>query len=159
MTSAGSSPGKLVVGIGNPLRGDDAAGLVAARQVRAAHPDGVTVLEESSDGTALMEAWDGADTVILVDAVRSGAVPGTVHRLDAGAGPLPAGYFSCSTHAIGPAEAIELSRALGRLPRRLVVYGIEGRTFAVGAALSPEVEAAAGEVAGRVLRELDTGGP
>ncbi len=155
MTPAAGSSGRLVIGIGNALRGDDAVGLAAARRVREASPAGVTVLEESGDGTALMEAWDGADVVVLIDAVRSGAAPGTIHRLDARAGPLPTGFFPSSTHAIGPVGAVELSRALGRLPRRLIVYGIEGRTFAVGTALSPDVEAAVRVVVDRVLRELD----
>ena len=51
-----------------------------------------------------------------------------------------------STHALGVAEAIELGRALGRLPRRLLVFGIEGGSFDAGAGLSPEVERAVGQL-------------
>ncbi|HKC86245.1 MAG TPA: hypothetical protein VKG02_09745 [Blastocatellia bacterium] len=49
------------------------------------------------------------------------------------------------------AEAIELARALGNIPQRLMVYGIEGKNFAAGVGLSAEVEKAAGEAAGQAL--------
>ena len=66
---------------------------------------------------ALMDAWEGAETVWLVDAVSSGAQAGAVHRVDASEEELPARLFRASTHHFGLAEAVELARALGRLPR------------------------------------------
>jgi hydrogenase maturation protease len=135
----------LIIGIGNEYRGDDAAGLIVARRLKGRFAYSFTVLEQSGDGAALMEAWRGVETVIVIDAVISGAEPGTIHRLDAKTQPLPKDAFRCSTHAFGVAEAIELSRAMGELPRRLIVYGIEGKNFAAGVGLSPEVEKAACE--------------
>jgi hydrogenase maturation protease len=146
--------GTLIIGLGNQYRRDDAAGLVAARRLKEAAPAHVRVLEESGEGTALMESWQGADSVILIDALDSGAKPGTVRRLDAHREPIPTGFFHYSTHAFGVAEAIELARVLGQLPPRLIVYGIEGRTFEAGLGLSPEVEKAAQEVVERVLGDL-----
>jgi hydrogenase maturation protease len=143
----------LIIGIGSEYRGDDAAGLIVARWLKDRLAGSFTVLEQSGDGAALMEAWRGAETVIIIDALMSGAEPGTIHRLDAKTRPLPKDAFRCSTHAFGVAEAIELSRAMGGLPRSLIVYGIEGRNFAAGVRLSPEVEGAVGEVAGRALTE------
>jgi hydrogenase maturation protease len=70
----------------------------------------------SGDGAALMEVWRGEETVIIIDAVKSGALPGTIRRFDARAQPIPKDAFRCSTHAFGVAEAIELARALARLP-------------------------------------------
>ena len=128
-------------------------GLVVARRLREAAPESVRVLEESGEGAGLMESWQDADTVILIDAVHSGAKPGTLHRLDAHLQPLAKKFFRFSTHAFGVAEAIELARALGRLPPRLIVYGVEGKSFEAGVGLSPEVEAAAPEVVERVLAE------
>ena len=91
----------------------------------------------------MLEIWDGAALAVVVDAVSSGAEPGTVHRFDAVAAPLPARLrTSTSTHAVGLTEAIELARALGRLPDRLIVYGIESGRFEAGAALTPAVRAA-----------------
>jgi hydrogenase maturation protease len=90
----------------------------------------------------------------VIDAVSSGAEPGTVHRFDASRTPLPASLRrASSTHALGLAEAIELGRALDRLPARVIVYGIEGERFEAGAALTPAVAAAVEAVAAAVQRE------
>jgi hydrogenase maturation protease len=120
----------LIIGIGNEYRGDDAVGLIVARRLKERLMDSVTVLEQGGDGASLMEAWRGAETVIVIDAVASGAAPGAIHRFDANTLPIPKNAFRCSTHAFGVAEAIELSRALGEFPRSLGGYGIEGKNFA-----------------------------
>jgi hydrogenase maturation protease len=145
----------LVIGVGNAYRRDDGVGLVVARRLRAEVPERVAVREESGEGAALMAAWEGADTVLIIDAVHSGAAPGTVQRLDAGERAIPADLFHFSTHAVSVADAVELARALGQLPPRLVVYGIEGRDFEAGVGLSPEVEEAARQVVGLVLEEVE----
>ena len=125
----------MVIGVGNAARGDDAAGVIAARRLGG--------IEHEGDPVALLDVWRGAATVIVIDAVSSGAPPGTVHRFDATAAPLPTQLRgSSSTHALGLAEAIELGRTLGQLPARLIVYGIEGERFEAGAELTPAVAAA-----------------
>jgi hydrogenase maturation protease len=144
----------LIIGLGNEYRRDDAVGLIVARRLKDAAPEHVRVLEQSGEGAGLMESWKDADAVILIDAVHSGAKPGTLHRLDAHAQPIPTRFFHYSTHAFSVAEAIELARALGQLPPRLILYGIEGKTFEAGLGLSPEVEKAAQKVVGRVLGDL-----
>jgi len=144
----------LIIGLGNEYRRDDAVGLVVARRLREAAPESARVLEESGEGASLMESWQDADAVILIDAVHSGAKPGTLHRLDAHAQPIAKKFFRFSTHAFGVAEAVELARTLGRLPPRLIVYGVEGKSFEAGVGLSPEVEAGAQRVVERVLGEL-----
>ena len=80
----------LIIGLGNDYRSDDAVGRVVARKLRAESLDGVRILEESGEGAALMDAWQGADFVILIDAVHSGAKPGTIYRIDAHAEEIPA---------------------------------------------------------------------
>jgi hydrogenase maturation protease len=82
-----------------------------------------------------------------------------VHRYDAGEGPLPAQVFRSSTHAFGVGDAVELSRALGRLPARLVVYGVEGSSFAAGAGLSKPVATAVDGVVEAIARDLAEDGP
>ena len=143
----------LVIGIGNPARGDDAAGLVVARHIREAAPGHVTVTELAGDQLALLDAWTGAREVYLIDAVCSGGTPGTVYRFDA-AEPLTARFWHRGTHTFSLADVIELGRALSRLPGRLTGYGIEGGTFEPGAPLSAEVEAAVQAVTAALLREL-----
>jgi hydrogenase maturation protease len=133
--------------VGNGWRGDDGAGLAVARRVRELAPAGVEVREVEGDATALVEAWSGAEHVVVVDAAESGAEPGTVRRFDAAAQPLPVRSLRSSTHAFGVADAVELARALGRLPQRLDVYGIEGASFVAGDRLSPPVERAVAQLA------------
>jgi hydrogenase maturation protease len=89
-----------------------------------------------------------------VDAVSSGAPAGTIHRLDASERELPAEMFRASTHHVGLAEAVELARALGRLPARTVIYGIEGASFEVGKELTLAVATAAERVAEAVREEV-----
>jgi hydrogenase maturation protease len=129
----------LVIGIGNAYRSDDAVGLVMARHLRPLLPDHVTVVEAPRDGIALLDLWRQADAVILIDAVCSGAIPGTLHRLEVGKTPLAEGVCLTSTHGFGVAEAIELARELRQLPAFLAIYGIEGQTFSMGEGLSPAV--------------------
>ena len=105
-----------------------------------------------SEPVALIEEWTGTDAVIVVDAVCSGAPPGTIHRLDARSAPIPAGLSQGSTHAFGLAETVELARELDRLPRRLEVVGIEGERFNAGKELTAPVRAAVDEVS-QELRE------
>jgi hydrogenase maturation protease len=144
----------LVIGIGNEYRHDDTVGLIVARRLREKNLDGVKVLELSGEGAALIEAWRDAETVILVDAVHSGAAPGTIFRFAARQQSIPTTFFHYSTHAFSVAEAIELARTLNQLPSRLIVYGIEGKDFAAGEGTSPEVEQAASRVVDSITEEL-----
>ena len=144
----------LVLGVGNAWQGDDGAGLAAGERLRERVREGVEVRLLEGEPVSLVDAWDGAGEVFVVDAVRSGSPPGTVHRIDATAGPLPATLSAASTHTLGIGEAIELARALGRLPERIVLYGIEAETIAAGERLSAPVETAVGEVVERILAEL-----
>ena len=127
----------LVIGLGNSFRGDDGAGPAVARGLVDQVPARVRAYEGEPVG--LIEEWTADDAVIVVDAVSSGAPPGTIHRLDPLSQPIPAALSQGSTHAFGLAETIELARALDRLPDRLAVYGIEGGRFTAGQELSPAV--------------------
>lgn len=130
----------VIIGIGNAFRGDDAAGREVARRVQALVPEELEVVVCGLEPTRLIDAWDGADAAIIVDAVSSEAEPGSVHRFDATSEPLPSREFRSSTHALGIGETIELARAIGRLPSRVVVFGIEGEVFGSGTGLSDRAE-------------------
>jgi hydrogenase maturation protease len=126
----------VVIGIGNAFRGDDAAGRAVAKRVQERAPAELDVVVCELEPTRLIDAWDGAELAVLVDAVSSGAEPGTVHRFDATSEPLQSREFRSSTHALGIGETIELARAIGRLPSRVVVFGVEGEAFGSGTGLS-----------------------
>ena len=148
---------RVVIGVGTDFRGDDAAGLVAARAVRAKAPEGVAVHESRGDGTALLGLWKGAACAVVVDAMRSGAAPGTVIRFDAldvGRWPDDSPCTLTSSHALGVLEAIELGRRLGLLPSTLIVFGIEGESFDTGSSLSAAVAAALPSLVERVVAEV-----
>lgn len=143
----------VVVGVGNPWRRDDGAGPAVAEAVRERTGRGVDVVALDGEAARIIDAWDGADLAVVVDAIRTGAEPGTVQRLDA-AGPEPAAVPPASSHGLGVQHAVALGRALGRLPRRLVLVGVEGAEFGHGsrptAAVAAAVEPAARLVAGIV---------
>jgi hydrogenase maturation protease len=136
---------RRLIGIGNPDRGDAAAGWEVAGMVTSWE-----VARLTAGSLDLIDLWGHGDDVIIVDAMKSGAPPGTVKRIDAITQRLPQGAFS-STHAFGPAAVVELARTMNRLPRSLMVYGIEASHIDHGVAMSPEVAAAVSDVA----RELE----
>jgi len=144
----------LVIGCGNTDRGDDGAGILVARRLRSL---GVDAVDHAGDGFDLLDLWESAEDVALMDAMVSGSEPGRVAVWDGLAAPLSAKACRCSTHMFGPAEAIELGRALGRLPKRLRIYGIEGAKFELGAEPTPEVMAAVDRVAGEILSAVRLG--
>ena len=149
MSSANSHT--LVIGVGNGWAGDDAAGLLVARLVRQRAPAGMTVIEHESEATALLDAWAGAPLAIVVDATNGAGETGSIHILDATHEPLPASFTGTSTHSFGLAETVELARALGRLPQRLVVVGVEGESFQAGAEPGPAVTVALRQAVAKVL--------
>ena len=141
----------LILGIGNAFRRDDGVGPWVAARLAAR---GLPAVEHSGEGAGLIEAWSTARHVIVVDATASGAVPGTVVRLDAVATELPSQFFRYSSHLFGLAEAIATARTLGRLPERLIIHGIEGGDFGFGEDFTPAVAAAAETVVARIVEEL-----
>lgn len=148
----------IVIGVGNPDRGDDAAGRWVARRLAPLLAGRVSVAEQDGEATMLVDALDGAAMAVVVDACASGAPAGTVTRFDVSEAPLPARASALSSHGLGLAEALELARVLGRLPSRCLVYSIEGHDFAPGAPLSPTVAAAVESVAAYILRDLEIAG-
>jgi hydrogenase maturation protease len=130
-----------IVGVGNEFRGDDAVGILIARGVRGgATPPGLEVLEEHGEPVGIIDRVAACDAVVIVDAMRSGAAPGTVRRFDVTRAALPVALRTrTSTHAVPLADAVELGRALGRLPPRVVVFAVEGCSFGPGAGLSAAV--------------------
>lgn len=145
----------LVIGVGTEHRGDDRCGLDVARALREPLGRRARVAECAGDITDLLDLWDGVGEVIVVDAVRSGRAPGTVVRWEV-PGSEPPRPGVTSTHGLSLAEAIGLGRSLGRLPGRLVVYGIEADNVAMGDGLSPSVAQAVRAVIAQVAEELVT---
>lgn len=136
----------LIIGCGNRQRGDDAAGILVAERLREI---GIAAEVCSGQAADLIDAWADAEDVIVVDAVVTGAPAGTVETWDTSR-TLTTRKTPATTHGFGVAEAIEIARALDRLPARLQVYGIEARQFEPGSEVSPEVAAGIQEVVRRI---------
>jgi hydrogenase maturation protease len=146
----------LVVGIGNADRGDDAAGLAVAARLRRVSARDFDVVQDGGDVGRLLDWFATYDEIHVVDALCDGAPDGRVRRWDALAGALPANLSGTSSHVLGLAQAIELGRALGRLPRKLVVHGVPGRGFRMGDAMSAEALRAVDDAVAAIAAELGT---
>ena len=144
----------LVIGVGNAWRGDDAVGLQAARRLRVSLGPSVEVIDAEGDGLAILDLMEGIDHVILLDAVKGGGQPGTTVRLDLSVGSRWGTVVPCSTHAMGIADAIDLARALGRLPKQIILYGIEIESVESGAPISDAVREGLDIVVEQVYREV-----
>lgn len=144
---------RLVIGVGNRARRDDGAGpavLDALSEIEA-----LETVEVAGDCARLIELWDGHQSVVVVDAMRSSAETGTVLCFDAVETVMPRDTFIHTSHAFGVAEAVETARALGRLPSRLTVWGIEGENFGFGSVLTPLVRSAVIEVAAGIGDQVE----
>jgi hydrogenase maturation protease len=141
----------LIIGCGNQQRSDDAAGIMAASELRLR---GISAQICSGEPSELIEMWKESDDVIVIDAVITGAPSGSLHVWD-GRHLLKLGKSLGFTHGLGLAEAIELSRILGSLPGNIRVFGIEGRSFALGNKVSPSVAKGIELVIQEISRELN----
>ncbi len=144
-----------LIGVGNTFRGDDAVGILVAQKMAKLDMPGIEVLERSGEGTALMEAFKGCETVFVIDAMQSGVAPGEILRFEAQNEKLPAHFSATSTHAFGVAEAVEMARLMDEMPAKLIVYGIEGKQYETGSTLSPEVEQAIPVLINKLREELE----
>lgn len=143
----------LVVGVGAVDRGDDAVGLLVADRVAALRMPRVAVHRVDGSPLGLLSLWCADDDVILIDAVRDTATAGTIRRVDVRRGP-PVGSGAGGAHDASLAQTLALARVLGRLPRSVVLFGVAGRRFGVGARPSREVIAAVDDVVDLICGEL-----
>jgi hydrogenase maturation protease len=149
----------LVAGIGNIFLGDDGFGVEAVQRLsRLPLPPGVETVDTGVRGVHLAyQLLDGYDTVILLDATRRGAPPGTVHVIDASRQPaVEAGPVAVDGHRMTPDAVLALLDTLsagtdGRRPGRILVVGCEPACLDEGIGLSAPVAAALDEAAATVL--------
>ncbi len=145
----------VVIGIGNEYRHDDAVGPEVVKRLTDLDLTDVSLAVTDGEPTHLIDLWTEAEVAVLVDAVRNNpANPGRIHELLVDV-PVSANG-TASSHGLGLGDAVELAMALGRMPRRLVVFAVEGSDFTPGVGLSPGVSAAVEQVADLVLREVRT---
>ena len=137
-----------IIGIGSPF-GDDAVGLEAARILSESPPPCCEVIAADRPGATLVELLDGADAVILIDAVQSNAQPGTIHELDLDR-LRPGALRFVSSHDLDVVAAVELARKLDRAPAQGRVFGME-----VARAESPRISALSHEIQAAMRQVID----
>jgi hydrogenase maturation protease len=147
----------LILGLGNELLADDAAGLLAIRRLRSLIGDraGVDLVESSEHGLALLDVLAGHDRAVILDAIRTGRhPPGEIFRLDvASIAPAPA----TSPHYAGIPEILALARALGlRSPAEVTVLAMEVTdTRTLGGPIAPVVRRAIPRLCEAAIERLD----
>jgi hydrogenase maturation protease len=155
-----SGPRVTVIGVGNPFRGDDAVGPVVANRLfdHYANDARVRVVDLDGEPVRIIQAWEGSRHVLVVDAVKSGAPAGTIHRytLDGvrGVGVLAGDEMVTSGHALGLGDAVDLAAALGQLPPHLEVRAVEGTCFDLGEAMSAPVRTACDEMVTEIVDQV-----
>lgn len=149
------SPQKIVIlGVGNILLSDEGVGVhVANELMKMKLPPDVTVVEGGTDGFRLLNVITEADRLIVIDAVKGGAQPGSIYRFDINeVRNCPPG-FKTSVHQIGILEVIDLSGLIGKIPHTTVI-GVEPKSLKMGMELSPEIKAKIPRIIELVLEEL-----
>lgn len=157
-------PATLVVGLGNPLRGDDGLGVRVAQLLAAGPsardlPADIEVVDAGTPGLGLVPLLEGRRRAIVIDAADMGRAPGEFVRFALDEARLlgeDEGHFS--VHAAGLREALLLAQALDILPDEMVFFGMQPARVEWEAGLSPQVEAALPELVEAVLREVRAGG-
>jgi hydrogenase maturation protease len=145
----------LVLGIGNLLLQDEGAGVRAVEEFerRYAIPDGVELLDGGTSGIELLQYIQGKDCLILLDVVKSGNPPGTFIRLDGEN--VPALFQKkISPHQLGLSDLLATAQLIDRMPKRVVLFGIEPKSIETGLEMSEEVGGAIGRLADMVALEL-----
>ncbi|MFC2019912.1 hydrogenase maturation protease [Chloroflexota bacterium] len=147
----------LLIGLGNPILGDDGVGIYVVRAVRERYHDGdLSIVEASLAGLDLLDMLDGYDRVIVVDAIQTTAgKAGKIFRL------TPADFdavgHSGSPHDIDFTTALKLGEKLGMsLPREIVFFGIEAwNVTTFSEECTPRVQEAIPAAVDMVIGELD----
>ncbi|HKC95977.1 MAG TPA: HyaD/HybD family hydrogenase maturation endopeptidase [Nitrospira sp.] len=149
------TPTVVVLGVGNTLMQDDGVGVWAVRAFAEAYdlPPSIRPVDGGMAGLRWLSILDGAEHVIIVDAVIGNGVPGTVYHLEAGALPKPRGMLM-SAHEIGITEVLSAAELLGMHPRIRIV-GVQPDVYQqVGLELTPSVRAALPRVTSAIVEEL-----
>jgi hydrogenase maturation protease len=147
--------GTLILGLGNPLRGDDGLGpRVIVELRRRGLPEGVTATDAGTAGLDLLRYLEGWGRVVVVDAVDVGREPGQFVRFTPSEARFLRSEGGLSIHDHGLGEAIALASALGRRLPELVVYGLQPMDMAWREGLSPQVEASVPALVEAVLTEV-----
>ena len=148
----------LILGLGNPLQGDDGIGCRVAQELeQRVLPDDVQVMDGGKPGIGLLNLFEGRKRVIIVDAAEMGREPGEVVRFRPEDVTLTGSAQRFSLHRSGVADALALARELKLTLPEIVVFGVQPKRVDWNDGLSPEVQAAMPQVIDAVLKQITVG--
>jgi hydrogenase maturation protease len=144
----------LILGIGNTLLSDEGVGVRLATALAAdGLPDGVRVVDGGTIGLALAPVVERAGALLVLDAARMGAMPGTLRLVEGAAFDAFLQSRPATPHDVGLADLVRALALSGTLPPRRALLAVEPERLSLGDALSPSVEAAL-PAAQATVREL-----
>jgi hydrogenase maturation protease len=147
--------GLLVLGLGNVLLGDDGLGAAAIARIERDYriPPGVRFEDGGTLGLSLLGLIADSDRVILVDAVRADAPPGTLVRLD-GADVADAVWNRLSPHQVGVADLLEAARLIDCYPSAVTLLGLVPEVIDLAVVRSSAVDNGLDELVAAVVGEV-----
>jgi hydrogenase maturation protease len=149
-------PSVLVLGLGNPLRGDDGVGPRVIEELsRRDLPEGATALDAGTGGLDLLHVLEGWERAVIIDAADVGREPGQFARFTPGEARLVDSEDATSLHNAGLAEVLALAEAIGQPLPELVIFGVQPEKIGWGEGLSPVVEAVLPDLVNAVLEEIN----
>jgi hydrogenase maturation protease len=145
----------VVLGIGNTILSDEAAGVRAAEALQESYllPDDVLVIDGGTSGMEMIEDLAGVDLLIVLDVVKSGQAPGTLVRIEGDAIPK---FFrrKLSPHQIGLPDVLASLELLGTMPANIIVHGVEPVSLELGMDMTETVARAVPQLAERAAADL-----
>ncbi len=144
----------LILGLGNPLQGDDGVGCRVAQELEGRTlPDDVEVMDGGTPGVGLLNLFQGRLRVIIVDAAEMGLAAGSVVRFRPKDVTLTGSAQRFSLHRSGVADALALASELKLALPEIVVFGVQPERVDWNDSLSPQVQAAVPQMIEAVLNE------
>lgn len=151
-------PGTVVIGLGNPLMGDDGVGLAVLERLRSEWdlPD-VELVDGATWGLSLLPVIEDAERLVLVDAIAAHGAPGDLIELSRARLPI---YLSrkLSPHQVDLRDALAVAELRGRMPNEVVAIGVQPAVVDLGLELSPPVAAKLNALVHAVVKQLEDWG-
>jgi len=151
--------GAVVLGIGNTILSDEAAGVRAVEALEKAcrMPADVLLIDGGTSGMEMIEDLSNLDFLLVLDVVLTDAAPGTLVKIAGDEIPV---FFrdKLSPHQIGLPDVLASLELLGTMPKEIVVLGVEPVSLELGLDMTPTVAAAVPQLAAMALAELSARG-
>ncbi len=148
-----------VIGLGNPLMGDDGLGVIALERLRDEWhlPESVELVDGGTWGMKLLPTIEDAEELVLIDAINLDVPPGTDIELERHE--IPRVFaLKLSPHQIDVAEVLALCELRGRLPERMVALGLQPKDIEFGIPLSRRVAQRIDSLVANVVYQLELWG-